>query len=195
MPIAVPSPGLVELNARHSRHGATVWFTGLPSSGKSTLAQEVAARLAEAGRRVELLDGDVVRKELCSDLGFSRADREENISRIGYLAGTLARHGVIVLAAVIAPYESARRAVRVRHQRQELPYIEAYVATPLTVCRARDVKGLYAKQEAGQLQGLTGVDDVYEPPAAPELVLHTQYSTVEQSTDQVMRALAARGLV
>ncbi|MGH3804893.1 MAG: adenylyl-sulfate kinase [Pseudonocardiaceae bacterium] len=194
MVIAVPSPRLAEPKSGRIRSGATIWFTGLPSAGKTTLARTVAARLAEAGRKVELLDGDVVRRELGSGLGFSRQDREQNISRIGYVASLLAGHGVIVLAAVIAPYESARRAVRVRHQHAEVPYLEAYVATPLAVCRARDVKGLYAKQQAGQLQGLTGVDDVYEPPAAPELVLHTQHCTVDQSAEHVLRALAARGL-
>jgi adenylylsulfate kinase len=171
-----------------------VWFTGLPSAGKSTVAAAVADRLRRTGRAVEVLDGDVVRRELCSDLGFSRSDRERNIARIGYLAHMLARHGVVVLAAVIAPYESSRRDVRLRHERDGVAYLEAYVATPLSVCRSRDVKGLYAKQQAGKLHGLTGVDDVYEPPVTPELVLHTQRSTVDQSAAVVLDALATRGL-
>ncbi len=195
MTIAVPSPRLAPSGASRAMPGSTVWFTGLPSAGKSTVAAAVADRLRAAGRAVELLDGDVVRRELCSDLGFSRGDRERNIARIGYLAHLLAGHGVIVLAAVIAPYEGARREVRLRHERDGVSYVEAYVATPLSVCRSRDVKGLYAKQQAGKLSGLTGVDDVYEPPTSAELVLHTQHSTVDQSATAVLEELAARELL
>ncbi len=139
--------------------GATVWLTGLPSAGKSTLARAVAARLRAAGRRVEVLDGDEVRRFLSQGLGFSRADRHTNVQRIGFVAQTLAAHGVLVLAPVIAPYADSREAVRARHEANGTAYVEVHVATPVEVCAVRDVKGLYARQAAGELTGLTGVDD------------------------------------
>jgi adenylylsulfate kinase len=169
--------------------GATVWLTGLPSAGKTTIAQAVAAELRAAGRRVEVLDGDVVRETLCADLGFSRADRDRNVARVGFVAALLARHGVTVLAPVISPYAAARDDVRFRHQAEGLPFLEVHVATPVEECAARDVKGLYARQRAGELRGLTGVDDVYEPPLTPDLRLDTRGRTVEDSAREVMRLL------
>ena len=174
--------------------GATVWLTGLPSAGKSTIARAAADRLRAAGQRVEVLDGDAVREHLSAGLGFTREDRETNVSRIGFVAELLARNGVLVLAAVISPYAASRAQVRDRHESGGVAYLEVHVATPVQVCSARDVKGLYAKQRAGEIKGLTGVDDVYEPPTAPDLVLRTEESGVEESVDQVLALLTTRGL-
>ncbi|MDQ6650538.1 MAG: adenylyl-sulfate kinase [Actinomycetota bacterium] len=174
--------------------GATVWLTGLPSAGKSTLAAALAERLRADGRRVEVLDGDEVREFLTAGLGFSKADRDTNIARIGFVADLLARNGVTVITAAIAPYADARAAVRARHERSGTPFLEVYVAAPVEVCAERDVKGLYAKQRAGELTGLTGVDDPYEPPAAPELTLQTHEQSPAESVEALMGALAGRGL-
>lgn len=165
--------------------GGTVWLTGLPSSGKSTIAQGVADRLRAAGHRVEVLDGDVVRRNLCRDLGFSRADREENVRRIGFVARLLAANGVTVLVPVIAPYANSRAEVRAEHATNGVAFAEVYVATPVDVCSQRDVKGLYAKQRSGALTGLTGVDDPYEPPANPDLHIPTHTQSVAESVDAV----------
>ncbi|HVQ92104.1 MAG TPA: adenylyl-sulfate kinase [Mycobacteriales bacterium] len=173
--------------------GGTVWLTGLPSAGKTTVARAVAAELTRRGRRVEVLDGDVVRESLCADLGFSRADRDTNVTRIGFVAALLAKHGVIALAPVISPYAAARDAVRARHAAAGVAFLEVHVATPVRECAARDVKGLYARQRAGELTGLTGVDDPYEPPAAPELRVETA-GTVDQTAAAVLAALTERGL-
>lgn len=174
--------------------GATVWLTGLPSAGKSTLARALADRLRAEGHRVEVLDGDEVREFLSAGLGFSRTDRDTNIARIGFVAQLLARNGVKVLTAAISPYAGTRDAVRARHQADGTPFVEVHVATPVDVCAERDVKGLYAKQRAGALRGLTGVDDPYEPPPAPDVVVPTQELTVEQAVDVLYTALHTRGL-
>src|ERR687894_1793848 len=158
--------------------GATVWLTGLPSAGKTTLATALAARLRERGvSAVENLDGDEVREFLSKGLGFSREDRDTNVLRIGWVAATLAKHGVLVLASVISPYAATRDAVRALHGERGTTFLEVHVATPVEVCSERDVKGLYAKQRAGDLHGLTGVDDPYEPPLQPEAVIHTECQT------------------
>jgi adenylylsulfate kinase len=174
--------------------GATVWLTGLPSAGKTTIAAALAERLRAEGHRVELLDGDEVRANLTADLGFARADRIENVRRVGYVAHLLARNGVKVLVPVIAPYAESRRAVRDRHADAGTPYLEVHVAAPVEVCAGRDVKGLYARQRAGELRGLTGVDDPYEPPDAPELRLATEVQTPQESAAAVHAGLVARGL-
>jgi adenylylsulfate kinase len=171
--------------------GATVWFTGLPSAGKTTLAQGLAKRLAAEGfDHVEVLDGDVAREHLTKGLGFSQADRAENVRRIGWVASLLARNGVIVLASVISPYREVRDEVRALHEGR---FIEVHVATPVEVCSARDVKGLYAQQRAGTLTGLTGVDDPYEAPLHPEITVHTNDQTIEESVDQLWQALRPAG--
>lgn len=175
--------------------GATIWLTGLPSAGKTTIAHEVAGRLRARGRRTEVLDGDEIREFLSAGLGFDRADRDTNVRRIGFVAELLASHGVIVLVPVIAPYEESRAAVRKRHQAEGTGYAEVHVATPVDVCSERDVKGLYAKQAAGELTGLTGVDDPYEVPDSPDLRIESQNQTVAQSADAVWALLAERGLV
>ncbi|WP_405956953.1 adenylyl-sulfate kinase [Streptomyces phaeochromogenes] len=175
--------------------GATIWLTGLPSAGKTTIARFLAGRLRSEGHRVEVLDGDEIRRFLSAGLGFSREDRNTNVQRIGLVAEVLARNGVLAVVPVIAPYADSREAVRKRHEASGTPYIEVHVATPVEMCSERDVKGLYARQAAGQLTGLTGVDDPYEPPPAPALSLATQSQTPEESADAVHAVLAARGLV
>src|SRR5689334_82386 len=183
-----------EIQENHVTTGATVWLTGLPSAGKTTIAHELAGRLREQGRRVEVLDGDEIREFLSAGLGFSREDRHTNVQRIGFVAELLASHGVLVLVPVIAPYADSREAVRKRHQAQGTGYVEVHVATPVDVCAVRDVKGLYAKQAAGELTGLTGVDDPYEVPQDPDLRIETQGSTVQQSAAAVHALLAEKGL-
>jgi adenylylsulfate kinase len=170
--------------------GFVLWFTGLSGAGKTTVATKLAPNLAERGHRVELLDGDEVRTNLCQGLGFSRADRDTNIARIGYVAGKLAKHGVAVLVAAISPYRQARDKVRA----QVDTFVEVHVAAPVSTCAERDVKGLYAKALAGQLPNFTGVSDPYEPPLAPELVLHTEAESVDESVEQVLAWLEAHRL-
>ncbi|MGD1224030.1 MULTISPECIES: adenylyl-sulfate kinase [Streptomyces] len=174
--------------------GATVWLTGLPSAGKTTIAYELAGRLREEGHRVEVLDGDEIREFLSSGLGFSRADRFTNVQRIGFLAELLARNGVKALVPVIAPYADSRAAVRERHSTGGTPYVEVHVATPVEVCSVRDVKGLYAKQAAGEISGLTGVDDPYEEPASPDLRIESHNQTVQESAAALHALLTERGL-
>ncbi|MFG2777284.1 adenylyl-sulfate kinase [Streptomyces prunicolor] len=175
--------------------GATVWLTGLPSAGKTTIAQHLGERLRAEGHRVEVLDGDEVRRFLSAGLGFSREDRNTNVQRIGLVSEVLARNGVLALVPVIAPYADSREAVRKRHEASGTPYIEVHVATPVEVCSDRDVKGLYARQAAGHLTGLTGVDDPYEPPTDPALTLPTQTQSPRESADAVYAVLSERGLV
>lgn len=175
--------------------GATVWLTGLPSAGKTTIAHELAGRLRAEGRRVEVLDGDEIRTFLSAGLGFGRADRDTNVQRIGFVAELLASNGVLTLVPVIAPYADSREAVRERHQAESTGYVEVHVATPVEVCALRDVKGLYAKQAAGELSGLTGVDDPYEEPASPDLRIESQGQTPAESAAALYALLKERGLV
>ncbi|MER6979387.1 adenylyl-sulfate kinase [Streptomyces carpinensis] len=175
--------------------GATVWLTGLPSAGKTTIAHELAGRLREEGHRVEVLDGDEIREFISAGLGFSREDRHTNVQRIGFVAELLARNGVLALVPVIAPYTDSRDAVRKRHEEHGTAYVEVHVATPVEVCSVRDVKGLYAKQAAGELTGLTGVDDPYEEPESPDLRIESQNQTVQESAASVYVLLSERGLL
>jgi len=174
--------------------GATVWLTGLPSAGKTTIAYELAGRLREEGRRVEVLDGDEIREFISAGLGFSREDRHTNVQRIGFLAELLARNGVTALVPVIAPYADSREAVRGRHRENGTTYLEVHVATPVEVCSVRDVKGLYAKQAAGELTGLTGVDDPYEAPESPDLRIESHTQTVQESAAALHALLTEKGL-
>ena len=151
--------------------GATVWFTGLSGSGKSTVAVEVERRLVEAGRPAYLLDGDNLRQGLNGDLGFSPDDRVENVRRVGEVARLFADAGVIALVPVISPYVADRERVREIHALAKVPFFEVFVDTPLSVCERRDPKGLYAKARAGEITGFTGIDAPYEAPSAPELRL------------------------
>lgn len=169
-----------------TRQGRTLWFTGLPSSGKSTLAHALGKCLADASYPVEVLDGDVVRTHLSRDLGFSRADRDENVRRVGFVADLLSRNGVFALCSLVSPYRAVREELRSRHGGR---FFEVFVATPLEVCVSRDVKGLYAKQRAGIMAGLTGVDDPYEPPENPDLIIHAHRQSIEESVDLLWKAL------
>ncbi|MDG9702378.1 adenylyl-sulfate kinase [Streptomyces sp. DH37] len=174
--------------------GATIWLTGLPSAGKTTIAHALADRLRGEGHRVEVLDGDEIREFLSAGLGFSREDRHTNVQRIGFVAELLASNGVKALVPVIAPYADSREAVRKRHQAEGTAYLEVHVATPVEVCSERDVKGLYARQANGELSGLTGVDDPYEAPAHPDLRIEAHTEPVEDSAARLYALLAERGL-
>ncbi|MFJ2739862.1 adenylyl-sulfate kinase [Streptomyces sp. NPDC087440] len=174
--------------------GATVWLTGLPSAGKTTIAYALAERLRAEGRAVQVLDGDEIREFLSAGLGFSREDRHTNVTRIGYVAELLARNGVLALAPVIAPYADSREAVRKRHQAEGTAYLEVHVATPVEVCSVRDVKGLYAKQAAGEISGLTGVDDPYEAPVEADLRIESHTQSVDESAAALHALLTERGL-
>lgn len=151
--------------------GSTVWLTGLPASGKSTIGAALEERLVRLGRFAYLLDGDNMRHGLCADLGFSDADRAQNVSRVGELARLFADAGAIAIVALVSPMDAARCAVRESHARCGLRFIEVFVDTPLEVCMARDPKALYAKARAGQIHGFTGIDAPYEPPSRPDLTL------------------------
>jgi bifunctional enzyme CysN/CysC len=153
----------------HGLRGMTVWFTGLSGSGKSTVADAVAEQLLKAGRLAYVLDGDNVRHGLNADLGFSAADRSENIRRIGEVARLMADAGLVVLVPVISPYRADRARARAIHLVAGLEFVEVFVDTPLELCEERDPKGLYAKARAGELTGMTGIDDPYEAPDPPDL--------------------------
>ncbi len=165
-----------------------IWFTGLSSAGKTTLARAVYKELCAGGMRVELLDGDEIRHNLCKDLGFSKEDRDENIRRIAYVAELLTRNGVTVLVAAISPYRSARERARAQIGR----FIEIFVNAPLEVCEKRDVKGLYRRARAGELHGMTGVDDPYEAPDGAEVECRTDQESLTESTAKVVAYIHAR---
>jgi adenylylsulfate kinase len=192
VPVAQEGNGMT--TAHGTPIGATVWLTGLPSSGKSTIAEGVAERLRTEGQPVEMFDGDEIRRTLTADLGFSREDREENVRRIGFVAMMLARNGIVSLVPVIAPYAASRDKVRGLHEELGIPFLEVHVATPVDVCSVRDVKGLYAKQRDGRMSGLTGVDDPYEPPTNPELRIPTERQSVRESVQAVYELLVGRSL-
>ena len=173
--------------------GATLWLTGLPSAGKTTLALALARVLRERGAEVEVLDGDEVRTHLSAGLGFSRQDRETQVTRIGYVAELLARHGVIVLVPVIAPYQDARDKVRAHHESRGTAILQVHLSTPLEVCADRDVKGLYAKAFRGEISGMTGVDDPYEVPVDPDLRIDTSTLDQETSVAALLGLLLERG--
>jgi adenylyl-sulfate kinase len=168
--------------------GLTVWLTGLSSSGKSTLSRVTYERLWARGYRVELLDGDEVRRFISRDLGFSKEDRDENIRRIGFLAEMLTRNGVIALVSAISPYRAVRDEIRAR-----IPnFVEVYVNAPLNVCEGRDVKGLYRRARSGEIKSFTGIDDPYEPPFTPEVECRTDIETVADSMDKIVAAVENR---
>lgn len=165
--------------------GFVLWFTGLPSSGKSTLANKVYEILKAKGIRLERLDGDIVRKSLTQDLGFSKKDRDENIKRVGFIAQLLSRNNVGVVASFISPYAQARENIR----KQAENFIEVFCKCPLEVCEKRDSKGLYAKARRGEIQNFTGVSDPYQEPENPEVVVETDKETVEQSCQKIIKSL------
>lgn len=176
-----------------TRHheGFTLWLTGLSGAGKTTIALGLEQQLRERGVRIERLDGDVVREGLTRDLGFSKEDRDKNIERVTFVAKLLSRNGVSVIASFISPYRAARQIAR----EQTTNFIEVFVSAPLEVCAARDVKGLYAKALAGELKNFTGVDDPYETPESPEITVHTDRETVEQSVASIIRYLESHHLI
>lgn len=177
--------------ATPTQKGVTVWFTGLPCCGKTTVATGVAEHLTSQGYIVERLDGDLVRKGISSDLGFSREDRDRNIERVAYIASLLTKNGVIVFATFVSPYRAHRQMARDKIG----SFIEVYARCPLEVCVARDVKGMYAKALAGTLKGFTGISDPYEEPLQPDLVLETSKETVDESVDKVLLLLKDRGFI
>src|SRR5947199_4061296 len=169
--------------------GFTIWFTGLSGSGKSTLSEVIEQRMKALGRNVEVLDGDIVRTHLSKGLGFSREDRDTNIKRIGFVCNLLTRNGVICISAAIAPYRDARDWAR----KEIGNFVEVYVKCPIDVCRQRDVKGLYKLVDEGKITGFTGVDDPYEEPQHPELIVETDKETVEQSIERIFAKLDELG--
>ncbi|MSO86523.1 MAG: adenylyl-sulfate kinase [Acidimicrobiia bacterium] len=182
-------PGAVARGDRPSR-GATVWLTGLSGSGKSTVAVACETRLVAVERSAYILDGDNIRQGLNGDLGFSAADRAENVRRVGHLARLMADAGIVVFVPLISPYRADRDAVRVIHRAADLPFFEVFVDTPIDVCEQRDPKGLYAKARAGEITGFTGIDDPYEAPVQPELVLRPSDGTAEAMASAVLALLA-----
>ena len=174
--------------------GFTLWFTGLAGAGKSTIAHLVGPELERRGHSVEYLDGDTVRAHLSKGLGFSKEDRDTNIERIGWVASRLTRHGAAVVAAAISPYEETRR--KARELVEEFgPFVEVHVSASVEECARRDVNGLYAKAFAGEIKGFTGVDDPYEAPAAPELVVDTEQHDPEESARLIVDRLVELGVV
>jgi sulfate adenylyltransferase len=177
---------------RH-RQGVCIWFTGLSGAGKSTTADVLTVMLLEHGRQVTVLDGDIVRTHLSRGLGFSKEDRDTNIRRIGFVASEIVRHGGIAICAAISPYRATRNAIRNMVGGDN--FVEAFVDTPIEVCEARDTKGMYAKARAGEIKGFTGIDDPYEAPLDPELVLTTTDATPEDNTQRILAYLAEKGFV
>jgi adenylyl-sulfate kinase len=168
--------------------GFTLWFTGMSGAGKSTISERVYARLKELGAKVELLDGDVVRTHLSKGLGFSKEDRDTNIRRIGFVCELLSRNGVIAIAAAISPYREVRNEVRSKIEH----FIEVYVQCPIEVLAQRDVKGLYKRAMAGEIESFTGLSDPYEPPLNPEVTIDSSRESLDESVEKVWIRL--RGL-
>jgi adenylylsulfate kinase len=175
--------------------GCTLWLTGLSASGKSTIASALERLLVEHGVPTYRLDGDNVRHGLNSNLGFSAADRAENIRRIGEVAKLFADAGTIAVTSFISPYRVDRERCRKLHDDAGLPFIEVWLDTPLAVCEQRDPKGMYKKARAGEIRQFTGIDDPYEPPAAPELTLRTAERSVEECVQACVELLQARGVL
>ena len=181
-----------------SKNGFCVWLTGLPSAGKSTIAGALVQLLNERNRTLTVLDGDVVRTHLSAGLGFGRQDRDTNIARIGFVASEIVRHAGAVICAVVSPYDAARKHVRCMVDKaggDRGNFVLVHVCTPLQICEERDVKGLYAKARAGSLQGMTGVDDPYEPPDDADITLDGSAGTPEASAGLILETLCQRGLL
>lgn len=184
--------GRSERAGLHSGAGAVVWFTGLSGSGKSSVAAELERLLVDEGRAAYLLDGDNVRHGLCADLGFSAADRDENVRRVGEVATLFADAGLVALVPLVSPYRAARDRVRSRVHEAGLTFLEVHLDTPLELCELRDPKGLYAKARAGELTGMTGIDDPYEAPLAAELVLSPSEGDAAAMAARVRELLRSR---
>jgi len=174
------------------RQGVCIWFTGFSAAGKSTTAEALERLFLAQGRRVTILDGDVVRTHLSKGLGFSKEDRDVNIRRIGFVASEIVRHGGVVVCAAVSPYRAIRD--EVRSMMEEGRFIEVYVDTPISVCEERDPKGLYAKVRQGLLKGFTGIDDPYEPPLKAEITLDTVANSEEENACLILDYLIQRGL-
>jgi sulfate adenylyltransferase len=177
---------------RH-RQGVCIWFTGLSGAGKSTTSEVLTSLILERGRQITVLDGDVVRTHLSKGLGFSKEDRDVNIRRIGFVAAELVRHGGLVICAAVSPYRATRNDVR--NMVGSDNFVEVFVDTPIEVCEARDVKGMYAKARRGEIKGFTGIDDPYEPPQNPELILDTVTHTPEGNAYNILNYLIERGFI
>lgn len=179
--------------------GATIWLTGMSGAGKSTLANRLHDHLSvrpyggwpwsREAPRVEILDGDVLRKTLCKDLGFTKQDRDTNVERIGFLAHKLAKHGVLVIVAAISPYRSARDEVRMRHAKDDIPFYEILVSADMDTLLKRDTKGLYRSAMAGRLKNMTGIDDPYEAPVNPEMEIMTDAMSIDAGLTHVVNDL------
>ena len=174
-----------EANLRMDHKGVTIWFTGLPSSGKTTIAESLAGLLKKNGYRVERLDGDVIRNNLWKDLGFSKEDRDENIRRVAYLAEIFTRHGIMTITTFISPYRELRQ-----HARENIgSFMEIYVKCPVEECMKRDPKGLYQKAIAGEIKNFTGISDPYEEPLNPEVLIESNKESIKDSVEKIMGKL------
>ena len=173
--------------------GMTLWFTGLPGAGKTTLGHRVACKLSEQGFRVEVLDGDLIRAAISPDLGYTKQERDAHVRRVGFISHLLSRNGVVAIAAVISPYRQVRAEIRKKHQ--GTPFVEIFVDCSLDVLIKRDVKGLYKRALKGELQNFTGVSDPYEAPENPEIVVHTDRQTPDETVGEIFAALRRMGLV
>ncbi|MCH8025957.1 MAG: adenylyl-sulfate kinase [Chloroflexi bacterium] len=171
--------------------GVTIWFTGLSGAGKTTIAEKLMKVLRDRGRKVEMLDGDVVRTNLSKGLGFSKEDRDINIRRIGFVCNLLARNGVVAIASAISPYRSVRDEVRATHS----DFVEVYVRCSIEKLTERDVKGLYAKALSGEIKNFTGISDPYEEPLSPEMLLDSEAETEEESLAKLVAKLEELGYV
>jgi len=168
------------------KKGCVVWFTGIPCSGKSSIADELAKELYNRGKRVERLDGDIVRKgKLSNDLGFSKEDRDKNINRINFVSKLLSRNGVVVIASFVSPYAKTRENIR----NNVTNFVEVFVKASVKECIKRDVKGMWKKALKGKIKGFTGFDDPYEAPKNPEIICDTETETIEESTNKVIKYL------
>jgi len=169
--------------------GVTVWFTGLSGAGKTTISQVVAQKLKDAGYKLEVLDGDIVRTNLTKGLGFSKEDRDENIRRIGFVSNLLTRNGVIVIVSAISPYRELREEVKGKIGN----FVEVFVNAPLATCEERDVKGLYKKARSGEIKMFTGISDPYEAPLNPEIECRTDLEELDESVNKVLQGLKDLG--
>jgi adenylylsulfate kinase len=177
------------------QNGATIWFTGLSGSGKSTIAFTLEHALVQRGHLAYVLDGDNIRHGLNKNLGFSALDREENIRRIGEVAKLFADLGVITMTSFISPYRKDRDLVRQLHEAGKLPFIEIHINTPIAICETRDPKGLYKKARAGELKNFTGIDDPYEAPLQPELTIDATNTSPQNAAVLLLKYLEQQGLV